>query len=52
MNGDGFLGPEEVTQLAKDLGHKDVTPKTVKAIMDDFDKNKDGKISLEGKAVN
>ena len=36
--------------VAKNLGHKCVTPATIKALIDAIDENKDGRISFEGES--
>ena len=48
-NGDGVLGADEVTQLAKDLGYAHVTAKVIKDLINSVDKNGDGVISFDGK---
>ena len=50
-NGDGFLGPDEVVLLAKDLGCGNITIPQAKRLIASVDKNGDGKISFEGKIV-
>ncbi|XP_003382642.1 PREDICTED: calmodulin-like [Amphimedon queenslandica] len=46
-NGDGVLGPEEVTLLAKDLGYDRVTPKVIKDLINSVDKDGDGVINFQ-----
>lgn len=48
-NGDGVLGPEEVTLLAKDLGYDRVTAKVIKDLINSVDKDGDGVINFQGK---
>ena len=50
-NGDGFLGPDEVVLLAKDLGYGNITIPQAKRLIKHVDKNDDGKISFDGKIV-
>lgn len=47
-NGDGYLGPDELVNVAKDLNYKSVTAASIKALIDSIDENKDGKISFTG----
>lgn len=49
--GDGFLDAEEITALAKDLGHTNIKKRTIKYFMKQLDKNGDNKISFEGNTI-
>jgi hypothetical protein len=45
-NGDGYLDRDEIIAGFDDLGVVDQSPETVDAIIDFYDFNKDGKLSL------
>jgi Ca2+-binding EF-hand superfamily protein len=47
VNGDGFIGPDEIHGVLKELGYKNLTPEEIKKIVDSVDTNHDGKLDFD-----
>lgn len=48
-NGDGYLGPEEIVPMAKELGYTNLSVAQVEALIKKVDTNNDGRLNFDGK---
>jgi Ca2+-binding EF-hand superfamily protein len=48
VNKDGFIGPEEITNVLVELGYKHLTKEKVKGIVESLDTDKNGKLDFNG----
>jgi Ca2+-binding EF-hand superfamily protein len=46
VNKDGFIGPEEITNVLVELGYKHLTKEKVKGIVESLDTDKNGKLDF------